>query len=89
MNLLANLVAWVLFGALAGWLTAHIMHLKTDFWSNILIGICGAILGGALVMLLGGDGLTGFNVYSLIVSVIGGCFFTWIVRKVGTKGVTK
>lgn len=88
MSALIGLVAFVLFGALAGWLTARFMHLHTEFWGNVLIGICGAILGGAIVRLLGGPGFTGFNVYSLIVAVAGGCVFTWLVRKIN-HGKTK
>lgn len=86
MDFLIELVSWVLFGALAGWLTAKVMHLKTEFWGNAIIGICGAIVGGAIVELLGGAGITGFNIYSLIVAVIGGCVFTFIVRKLDKKG---
>jgi uncharacterized membrane protein YeaQ/YmgE (transglycosylase-associated protein family) len=86
MDFLVEMVAWVLFGALAGWLTAKFMHLKTEFWGNTILGVIGAIIGGAIVELLGGAGITGFNVYSLVVAVIGGCLFTWIVRKLDKKG---
>jgi uncharacterized membrane protein YeaQ/YmgE (transglycosylase-associated protein family) len=89
MHFLTNLVAWILFGALAGWITARLMHLRTGFWQNTAVGICGAILGGAIVTLIGGDGITGFNIYSLLVSIGGACLFTWILRRSGTKGVTK
>ena len=86
MSFLFELVAWVLFGALAGWLTAKFMHLKTEFWGNVVLGIIGAIIGGGLVELLGGAGVTGFNLSSLLISVIGACLFTWIVRKLDKRG---
>lgn len=86
MDFLTELVAWVLFGALAGWLTAKFMHLKTEFWGNVVLGVIGSIIGGAIVELLGGAGITGFNVYSLIVAVIGACLFTLLVRKLNKKG---
>jgi uncharacterized membrane protein YeaQ/YmgE (transglycosylase-associated protein family) len=89
MHFLTNLVAWILFGALAGWITARLMHLKTTFWQNTAVGIVGAILGGGVVTLIGGNGITGFNIYSLLVSIGGACLFTWILRRSGTKGVTK
>jgi len=90
MHFLTNLVAWILFGALAGWLTAKLQHLHTSFWQNSALGIAGAILGGAIVTLIGGDGITGFNVYSLIVSVLGACLFTWLVRRLDQhKGASK
>lgn len=88
MGFLASVVAWILFGALAGWLTARFMHLHTGFWQNTMLGVVGAILGGGVMTLIGGTGITGFNIYSLIVSVAGACLFTWLVRKMdGNKGV--
>ena len=89
MDFLQNLVAWVLFGALAGWLSSKLMHVKTSFWFNVAIGIVGAIIGGGIVRLLGGSGLTGFNVYSLIVAVLGACLLTWALRKYGGKETPK
>lgn len=86
MDFLVEMLAWVLFGALAGWLTAKVMHLKTEFWGNVVLGVIGAIVGGGLVELLGGAGITGFNLPSLIVAVIGGCLFTWIVRRIDKRG---
>ena len=86
MDFLTELVAWVLFGALAGWLTAKFMHLKTEFWGNVVLGIIGAIVGGAIVELLGGPGITGFNIFSLIIAVLGASLFTWAVRKLDKKG---
>jgi uncharacterized membrane protein YeaQ/YmgE (transglycosylase-associated protein family) len=38
---------------------------------NIVVGIVGAAIGGALVGFIGGDGVTGFNLASLVVAVIG------------------
>jgi uncharacterized membrane protein YeaQ/YmgE (transglycosylase-associated protein family) len=85
MQTLIYLVAVVLFGALAGWITAQIMHIKTEFWGNALIGIIGAFIGSVRLTLIGGSGVTGFNLYSLIVSIGGACLFTWIVRQIDSK----
>jgi len=85
MGLLVNLIAIVLFGAFAGWLTARIMNLKTDFWGNVLIGIVGSVVGSVVLRLIGGPGVTGFNIYSLLVSVGGACLFTWLVRHFDSK----
>jgi len=89
MSLLVNLVAMVLFGAFAGWLTAQIMHLKTDFWGNALIGIVGSLIGSVILRLLGGPGFTGFNMYSLLVSVGGASIFVLIARKIDSKGMKR
>jgi uncharacterized membrane protein YeaQ/YmgE (transglycosylase-associated protein family) len=89
MSLLVDLVAMVLFGAFAGWLTAQIMHLKTDFWGNALIGIAGSFIGSVVLRLLGGPGFTGFNMYSLLVAMGGACLFVLIVRKIDSKGTKR
>jgi len=89
MHTLAYLVAMVLFGALAGWVTAQVMHIKTEFWGNALIGIIGAMIGSTIMVLIGGSSVNGFNIYSLLVSVGGACFFTWIVRQVAHEGKKK
>ncbi len=68
-----GIIAWVILGALAGWIASMIM--KTDAEqgaiANIVVGIVGAVLGGFLVGLLGGSDVTGFNLYSLLVAVFG------------------
>lgn len=68
-----NIIAWVVLGALAGWLASIIM--KTDAQQgalmNIVLGIAGAVVGGFLLNMLGQPGTTGFNIYSLVVAFIG------------------
>lgn len=86
---MVGLVAAVLLGAFVGWITAQIMHIKTEFWGNALLGIIGAMIGSAIMVLIGGSGVNGFNIYSLLVSVGGACLFTWFVRTVDHKGTRK
>ena len=68
-----GIILWIVFGALAGWIASMIM--KTDAQQgaglNIIVGIIGAVLGGFLLRMLGQSGVTGFNLYSLVVAVIG------------------
>jgi len=86
---MVGIVAAVLFGALAGWVTAQIMHIKTEFWGNALLGIIGAMIGSVIMVLIGGSSVNGFNIYSLLVSVGGACLFTWFVRQMTYKGTKK
>jgi len=86
MGLFVDFVATILFGALAGWLTARIMHVKTEFWGNLLLGIIGSVVGSALLRLIGGSGVNGFTIYSLLVSVVGACISVWVFRRIDTKG---
>lgn len=86
---MVGIVAAILFGALAGWVTAQIMHIKTEFWGNALLGIIGAMIGSAIMVLIGGSAVHGFTIYSLLVSIGGACLFTWLVRRIDHKGTKK
>jgi uncharacterized membrane protein YeaQ/YmgE (transglycosylase-associated protein family) len=50
---------------------------------NIIIGMVGALLGGLVMQFIGGSGVTGFNLYSLVVSVLGSLLLLWLLRKFG------
>lgn len=68
-----GIILWLEFGAVAGWLASLIM--KTDAEqgavANIIVGIIGAAIGGFVFSLFGGSGVTGFNLYSLLVATVG------------------
>jgi uncharacterized membrane protein YeaQ/YmgE (transglycosylase-associated protein family) len=68
-----GIIAWIVFGALAGWLASILIKTNEDqgIIGNIIVGIIGAVLGGFLFEQLGADPVTGFNFYSLFVAVIG------------------
>ena len=53
--------------------------------ANIVVGIVGGIIGGIVMNLLGGEGVTGFNVWSLLVAVAGSVILLWIVRAIKKK----
>jgi uncharacterized membrane protein YeaQ/YmgE (transglycosylase-associated protein family) len=57
---------------LAGFIGSKIVNKKGEgVILDIILGIVGAIVGGLIFNLFGGSGVTGFNVYSLIVAVLG------------------
>jgi uncharacterized membrane protein YeaQ/YmgE (transglycosylase-associated protein family) len=60
-------------GALAGWVASLIMKTNDEqgWLMNIVLGIVGAFVGGFVVSLFGAEGVTGFNLYSIIVSIAG------------------
>ena len=77
-----GIIAWIILGAIAGWIASMIMRTNTGILGDIIIGIIGALLGGFLMSLFGQGGVSGFNVYSIIVSVIGAVILLWIVKAV-------
>jgi uncharacterized membrane protein YeaQ/YmgE (transglycosylase-associated protein family) len=77
-----NFLVWIIFGGLSGWIASIIM--KTDWRqgtvADILLGIFGAIVGGFIMGLFGQAGVTGFNLYSLLVSVLGAVVLLFVGR---------
>lgn len=73
---------WVVFGGLVGWVASKVM--KTDgeqgIVLNIVVGIVGAVLGGWIVASFGGTGVTGFNVNSFAVALLGAIVLIFIVK---------
>jgi uncharacterized membrane protein YeaQ/YmgE (transglycosylase-associated protein family) len=77
-----NIVLWIVFGALAGWLASLIMRTDASMGAgaNIIVGIIGALIGGFIMNALGGQGVTGFNIYSLLVAIGGAVILLFLVR---------
>jgi uncharacterized membrane protein YeaQ/YmgE (transglycosylase-associated protein family) len=77
-----NIILWIVFGALAGWIASMIMGADAQMGAlaNIIVGIVGAFIGGFIANLFGFGGVSGFNVWSLVVAVIGSIVLLWIVQ---------
>ncbi|MEI6221398.1 MAG: GlsB/YeaQ/YmgE family stress response membrane protein [bacterium] len=76
-----NIIAWIVLGALAGWIGSMIMKTGGQgILMDIVLGIVGALVGGFVMNFFGQDGVTGFNLYSLLVAVIGAAIVIWIGR---------
>lgn len=79
-----GLLSWIIVGGLAGWIASMIMKTNESmgFVANIVVGVIGAFIGGFVVSLFGKTGVTGFNLWSLIVAVLGAVILIWIVGKI-------
>ena len=67
-----SIIAWLILGLIAGFIASKIVNKQGEsLWLNIVLGVVGAEVGGWLFRLLGMSGVTGFNLYSLLVAVIG------------------
>ncbi len=69
-----GLLAWLIFGALAGWVASLIMgtNQRQGCLMNIIIGVAGAFVGGFIMQLATGRGiLIGFDLPSFLVAVVG------------------
>lgn len=77
-----NILLWLIFGALAGWLASAIAGSRSGLLINIILGIVGALIGGFIMSFFGFSPIDGFNLYSFIVAVIGALILIAIGRAV-------
>jgi uncharacterized membrane protein YeaQ/YmgE (transglycosylase-associated protein family) len=80
--MLMNIIFWIVLGGLAGWIASMIMgtDARMGAGANIVVGIIGAIIGGLLMNAMGGQGVTGFNLYSILVAIGGAVILLLLVR---------
>ena len=78
-----GIISWIVLGAIAGWITNLIMGGKEGVIGTILLGIVGAIVGGWLAgTVLKVADVTGLNVESIVVAVIGAVIVVAVYRLV-------
>ncbi len=86
--MLANIITWIVVGALAGWIASMIMKTNAEQGglANVVVGIDGAIIGGAISSALGGPGFDGFNLTSLLIAIVGAVILLFFVRMFKHRG---
>ncbi len=79
-----GIIGWLIIGALAGWIASKITgnDKRMGAGKNIIVGVIGGFLGGLAMNLIGGVGVTGFNLWSLFVAVLGAVILLLIVNAV-------
>ncbi len=85
-----GIIAWIVLGAIAGWITNLIMGGGEGVIATIILGIIGAVVGGWLAgTVLGIADVTGINITSIIVAVVGAVIVVAIYRAViGRRGAS-
>ena len=67
-----GILSWIILGLIAGFIGSKIVERQGQgFWLNIALGIIGALVGGFLFSFFGSSGVTGLNVWSMIVAIVG------------------
>jgi uncharacterized membrane protein YeaQ/YmgE (transglycosylase-associated protein family) len=67
-----SVLAWIVLGLIAGFIASKIVNKSGEgIFLDIVLGIVGAIVGGWVFASFGGSGVTGLNLYSLLVAVLG------------------
>lgn len=79
-----GILSWILFGLIAGALAKWIMPGKDPGGCivTMLLGILGAVVGGWIATLFGLGGVSGFNLWSLLVAMLGAVVVLWLYRVV-------
>jgi uncharacterized membrane protein YeaQ/YmgE (transglycosylase-associated protein family) len=78
-----SILAWIALGLIAGFIGSKIVNKSGEgLILDILLGIVGAVLGGWLFNRFGASGVTGLNLYSLLVAVVGSVLFLVIYHAI-------
>ncbi|MEP9395852.1 GlsB/YeaQ/YmgE family stress response membrane protein [Mesorhizobium sp. KR2-14] len=74
-----SIIGWIILGLIAGFLASKIVNnTGQGMLMDIVLGVIGAVVGGLIFNFFGATGVTGLNIYSLIVAVIGAIVVLWL-----------
>jgi uncharacterized membrane protein YeaQ/YmgE (transglycosylase-associated protein family) len=83
-----SILSWILLGLVAGFIGSKIVNSEGQgLWLDIVLGIVGAIVGGFLFTFFGASGVTGLNIYSMMVAVIGSVVVLWLYHMLAGRRV--
>jgi len=81
-----TIFAWILLGIAAGFLASKIVNSSGGgLFLDMVLGVVGAFVGGAAFHLIGQTGVTGFNLWSLFVAVVGAAVVLLVYHAVGGR----
>jgi uncharacterized membrane protein YeaQ/YmgE (transglycosylase-associated protein family) len=74
-------ISWLLVGGMAGWLASMMMgtNARMGLVANIIVGIMGAMIGGFVLSFFGIGGVTGLNLWSMLVATMGAILLLYLV----------
>ena len=71
-----SVISWIVLGLIAGFIGSKVVNKTGEgFFLDIALGIVGAVVGGWLFNVFGMSGVTGVNIYSLVVAIVGAVVF--------------
>jgi uncharacterized membrane protein YeaQ/YmgE (transglycosylase-associated protein family) len=82
-----SFIAWIVLGLIAGFVASKIVNKSGEgLLLDIILGIVGAILGGFLFQNFGMAGVTGLNIYSILVAIVGAVIFLVLYHALFRRG---
>ncbi len=84
-----SIIAWLVLGGIAGFIASKIIDSSGQgLIVDIILGIVGAVVGGYVFTLLGAAPVTGFNLYSMFVAIVGAIIVLGIYHAVTGRSRT-
>lgn len=82
-----GIIAWLIMGLIAGFVASKLVNKQGEGVAmDIVLGIVGAVVGGFIANVLGFHGITGFDVYSILVSVLGAVLVLVAYHAITSRG---
>jgi len=84
-----SIIGWIVLGLIAGFIASKVVNKEGEgFFLDIVLGIVGAIVGGFIFAQFGAAGVTGFNLYSMLVAIAGAIIVLVIYHALFGRRVT-
>jgi len=81
-----SIISWIILGLIAAFIGSKIVNAEGQgFWLNIALGIIGALVGGFLFNFFGATGITGLNIWSIIVAIVGSVVVLWVYNALAAR----
>ena len=81
-----SVLAWIILGLIAGFIASKIVNSSGQgVLLVIVLGIVGAVVCGYIFTTIGATGVTGFNLYSIFVSIVGACAVLWLYHALSRR----
>jgi uncharacterized membrane protein YeaQ/YmgE (transglycosylase-associated protein family) len=85
-----GILSWIVLGAIAGWIGSLLVNRSGEgLFRDIVLGIVGGIVGGWIFSAVGSTGVTGFNLWSLFVAVIGAVVVLVLYHAIFSRTATR
>ena len=81
-----SILAWIVLGLIAGFVASKIyVGTGQGTLMDIVLGIVGAVVGGYLFDAFGSTGVTGFNLWSMLVAIVGAVVVLWLYHAIAGR----
>ncbi len=83
-----SILGWILLGLISGFIASKLVNRSGEgFILDVILGIVGAVVGGFVFTAFGAAPVTGFNLYSMVVAIVGAVIVLWIYHALFSRRV--